>query len=305
MAKPAARIIFLEVLLALGCAGILARSFLVQVVQHDVWQKKLKQQREGDDSIPARRGQIYDRNGELLATSQEQYRVTIALNEVRDTAALAATVEHALGVPRTRVASEFQNEYPYFNGPFTAEEVRKLGSVHGVYLKVLYQRVYPMQSVADRMLGRLDEGGVRGIEGIEKSLDTLLRGRSGMQHYVLDAKGIRLAAPGPPVLEPVAGHDVFLTIDNGLQGVAEGVLRDAVIEDGARGGDLVILDVRSGEFLAVASVRTDSVTHKLKSTSSALVEPNEPGSTSNCSPWLHSFARAPTPRPWMAKADTG
>ena len=52
------------------------------------------------------------------------------------------------------------------------------------------------------------------------------------------------------------------------------------IEAGARGGDLVILDVRSGELLAVASLRTDSVTHKLKSTSSALVEPNEPGSTS-------------------------
>jgi len=97
MAKPAARIIFLEVLLALGGAGIMARSFLLQVVQHDIWQKKLKEQREGDHAIPARRGQIYDRNGELLATSQEQYHVTIALNEVRDTAALAATVEHALG----------------------------------------------------------------------------------------------------------------------------------------------------------------------------------------------------------------
>ncbi|HEY8061986.1 MAG TPA: penicillin-binding transpeptidase domain-containing protein [Gemmatimonadales bacterium] len=280
MAKPAARIIFLEVLLALGGAGILARSFLLQVVQHDVWEKKLKQQREGDDAIPARRGQIYDRNGELLATSQEQYHVTIALNEVRDTAALAATVEHALGVPHARVAAEFQNDYPYFNGPFTAEQVRQLDSARGVYLKVLYQRVYPVQSVADHILGRLDDGGVRGIEGIEKSLDTLLRGRPGREHYVLDAKGTRLAAPGPPLLEPVAGHDVFLTIDNGLQGVAEGVLRDAVIDDDARGGDLVILDVRSGEFLAVASVRIDSVTHKLKSTSSALVEPNEPGSTS-------------------------
>jgi cell division protein FtsI (penicillin-binding protein 3) len=134
--------------------------------------------------------------------------------------------------------------------------------------------------VADRILGRLDEDGAKGIEGIEKSLDTLLRGRPGREHDVLDAKGTRLPAPGPALLEPVAGHDVFLTIDNGLQGVAEGVLRDSVVHAGARGGDLVILDVRSGELLAVASLRTDSVTHKLKSTSSALVEPNEPGSTS-------------------------
>ena len=280
MAKPAARIIFLEVLLALGGAGILARSFLLQVVQHDVWQKRLKLEREADAAIPARRGQIYDRNGDLLATSQEHYHVSIALNEVRDTAALAVRVERSLDLPHSRVTDEFRKEYPYFNGPFSAEQVRKLGSVHGVYLKVLYQRVYPMQSVADRILGRLDEDGAKGIEGIEKSLDTLLQGRPGWEHYVKDAKGTPLAAPGPPLLEPVAGHDVFLTIDNGLQGVVEGVLRDAVVNAGARGGDLVILDVRSGELLAVASVRTDSVTHKLKSTSSALVEPNEPGSTS-------------------------
>ena len=280
MAKPAARIIFLEVLLALGGAGILARSFFLQVVQHDVWQKKLRQQREADDAIPARRGQIYDRNGDLLASSQEQYHVTIALNEVRDTAALAVRIEHSLDVPRSRVADEFRKDYPYFNGPFTAEQVRKLGSVRGVHLQVLYQRVYPVQSVADRILGRLDEAGAKGIEGVEKSLDTLLQGRPGREHYFLDAKGTRLVAPGPPLIEPVAGHDVFLTIDNGLQGVAEGVLRDAVVNAGARGGDLVILDVRSGELLAVASVRTDSVTHKLQSTSSALVEPNEPGSTS-------------------------
>jgi cell division protein FtsI (penicillin-binding protein 3) len=280
VAKPAARIILLEVLLALGGAGILARSFLLQVVQHDVWQKKLRQQRETDDAIPARRGQIYDRNGDLLASSQEQYHITIALNEVRDTAALVARIERSLEVPRSRVAEEFRKDYPYFNGPFSAEQVRTLGSVRGVHLTVLYQRVYPVQSVADRILGRLDESGTKGIEGVEKSLDTLLQGRPGREHYFIDAKGTRLAAPGPPLLEPVAGHDVFLAIDNGLQGVAEGVLRDAVVNDGARGGDLVILDVRSGELLAVASVRMDSLTHKLKSTSSALVEPNEPGSTS-------------------------
>jgi cell division protein FtsI (penicillin-binding protein 3) len=280
MAKPAARIVFLEVLLALGGAGILARSFVLQVVQHDVWQKKLKQRREEDDAIPARRGRIYDRNGDLLASSQEQYRLTVALNEVRDTTALAANIERSLRLPRTRVANEFRNDYPYFNGPFTAEQVRKLASVRGVHLEVLYQRVYPMQSVADRILGRLDDGGVKGIEGMEKALDTLLQGRPGEEHYVLDAKGTRLAAPGPPLLEPVAGHDVFLTIDKGLQAVVEGVLRDAVVNSGARGGDIVVLDVRSGEMLAVASVRTDSVTNKLKSTPSALVEPNQPGSTS-------------------------
>lgn len=280
MAKPAARIIFLEAVLALGGAGILGRSFVLQVVQHDVWQAKLRQARETDDTIRARRGRIYDRNGYLLAASYEQYRITVALNEVPDTGALAANLERSLGLPRSKIDNAFRKDYPYFNGPFTAEQVTTLRRAPGVHLKVLYQRVYPMQGLADRILGRLDDQGAKGIEGLEKALDTLLQGRPGREHFVLDAKGNRLPAPGPPLLMPVAGYDVYLTIDRDLQGVAEAALRDAVASAGARGGDIVILDVRTGEMLAVASVRTDSVTNKLTSTSSALVEPNEPGSTS-------------------------
>lgn len=280
MAKPAARIVFLEVVLALGGVGILARSVLLQVVQHATWQAKLRERREVDDTILARRGQIFDRNGDLLASSQEQYHLTVALNEVRDTAKLASDIERRLGVPRARVASEFRQGYPYFYGPFTADEVRPLRSTHGTYFPVVYRRVYPMQSVADHILGRLDPAGTHGVEGIEKALDGLLQGRPGREHFLIDSRGTRLESPGPPLVEPVPGHDVYLTIDRGLQAVSEGVLRDAIAESGARGGDLVIEDVRSGELLAVASFRTDSVTGKLMSTSSALVEPNQPGSTS-------------------------
>ena len=280
MAKPATRIVFLQAILALAGAGILVRSFVVQVVQHNLWAAKLRQKRETDKSIPARRGSIYDRNGHLLASNQEQYRITIALNEVRDTAALVANLERSLGLPKTRVANEFRDDYPYFNGPYTAAQVTTLRAVRGVHLDVLYQRVYPMQSLADRILGRVDDNGAKGIEGMEKALDTLLQGRPGMEHDLLDAKGNLLRSPGAPLLRPVAGRDVYLTIDDDLQGVAEGALRNAVANNNARGGDIVIVDVRSGEILAIASVRTDSNTHRLASTSSALVEPNEPGSTS-------------------------
>ena len=280
MAKPAARIIFLEAMLALGGAAIVARSFVVQVVQHGVWQAKLRQWREMDGEIPAQRGRIFDRNGDLLAESQEQYHISISLNEVQDTAALASEVQRRLGVSPSRVNAEFRADYPYFNGPYSAEQVRTLRAMPGVNLEPLYHRVYPMQTLADRILGRLDDKGESGIEGVERALDTLLRGKPGRQHFVLDNRGNRLPAPGPPLQAAVPGHDVYLTLDRGLQGVAEGALREEVARSAAHGGDVVILDVHSGELLAVASLRTDSVSHRIVSTSSALVEPNEPGSTS-------------------------
>ncbi len=280
MAKPAARIAVLEVVLAAGLVLILARSFQVQVVQHRIWAARVKERRTRIRPIPARRGRIYDRRGRLLAASEEQYRVSIALNEVRDTAALMAELPRALGVSRARVAREFTQDYPYFYGPFSTEEVESIRAAHGVHLTVLYNRVYPMQSLATRILGRLDPDGSHGIEGVEKMLDTLLQGHPGEEEFLVDGLGRPLPLPGPALSPPVPGRDVYLTLDADMQGIAEGALRNAVDAAQAQGGDIVLLDVTSGELLAVASLRRDSVTHALAPTASALVEPNEPGSTS-------------------------
>ena len=182
----------------------------LQVVQHDVWQKKLKQEREADDSRSRRAaGRSTTATANCSPRARSSTTSRIALNEVRDTAALRGERSSARSTFRTRGSRTSSGTTIRTSMGRSAPS--RCGSwvpLHGVYLKVLYQRVYPMQSVADRILGRLDEDGAEGIEGIEKSLDTLLRGRPGMEHYVLDAKGTRLAAPGPPLLEPVAGHDV-------------------------------------------------------------------------------------------------
>lgn len=280
MAKPAARIVFLEAVLLAAGTAVLARSFWLQVVHHQVWVDKAANRRERDGELRARRGRIYDRNGEPLAVSQEQYRLQVSLNQVRDTAKLAAQLVALLGLAKAKVAEKFRDDFPFFYGPFGAEQVEKLRGVHGVDLKVLYNREYPMQSLADRILGRLNEPGDSGIEGMEKALDTLLQGQPGRRHYLVDAKGTKLPAPGPPLLEPVAGQDAKLTLDNNLQGIAEGALRYGVEVNSALGGDIVIIDVHTGELLAVASLRFDTATRKAVSTSSAIVEPNEPGSTS-------------------------
>jgi cell division protein FtsI (penicillin-binding protein 3) len=282
MAKLAARIIFLEAVLLVAAGAVLARSFWLQVVHHKAWIDKAANRREQDRDLLARRGRIYDRNGQPLAVSQEQYHIQVSLNQVKDTAALQAKLIAIRGIPQAKVTDQFRDDFPYFYGPFRAEEVQPLRGVNGVHLEVLYNRVYPMQSLADRILGRLNETRDAGIEGMEKALDTLLRGEPGRMHYFRDARGKLIPAPGPALAEPVAGHDVQLTLDNDLQGIAEGALRDGIKVNDAFGGDIVVIDVHTGELLAVASIRTDTTAHPhaLVSTSSAIVEPNEPGSTS-------------------------
>lgn len=280
MAKPAARIVLLEAVLLLAGGAVLARSFWLQVVHHKVWVEKKARVRGRDEVLPARRGRIYDRNGAPLAVSREQYHISIALDQVKDTNALQAMLVSQLDVPRAKAVELLRNEYPYLNGPYGAERVANLRKIKGVHLEPIYNREYPMQSLGDRILGRLNERGDSGIEGMEKALDTLLQGKPGLQHVLVDAKSHRIPLPGPPIAEPVAGRDVLLTLDKDLQGIAEGALLHAIEFNKALGGDVVIIDVHTGELLAVASRRRLPGGDKTVSTSSAIVEPNEPGSTS-------------------------
>lgn len=280
MAKPAARIVFLEAVLLLGGAVVVGRSFWLQVVHHKTWALKAASSRETDRDMPARRGRLYDRNGQPLAVSHEQYRVKISLNRVRDTTALRALVLNLPKLSRARVDEQFAKPYPNFQGPFGAEDIEPIRGVRGVRLERLYSRQYPMKSLADRILGRLARDSVVGIEGLERVLDTLLQGQAGREHFLLDSKGNLLPAPGATVVDPVAGHDVTLTIDADMQGIAEGALDQAVKDNKARGGDVVVVDVHTGEIYAIASLRRDTIGGSMVSTTSAIVEPFSPGSTS-------------------------
>ena len=305
MAKPAARIIFLQAVLGVAAAGILVRSFIVQVVQHNVWHAKLAQRRLTDQPIRARRGRIYDRNGNSLAVSAEQYRVQVALNELRDTAALQARLPAMLGLPAAKVDAEFRRKYPWFNGPFTAEQVESIRGVRGVHLTVLYDRVYPMHTLADRVLGGLDDDGA-GLEGMERTLDTLLQGRPGKEHFLRDGKGTLLPAPGAPLISPVAGHDVYLTIDSDLQGIAEDALRRAIVSNAAMGGEVVIMDIASGELLAIASVHRDSVPISWHRRRLRWWSRTSRGRRRSCSPWRRcSSVAARTRCRSTAKAASG
>jgi len=281
MAKPAARIVFLEAVLTVAGAAVVARGFWLQVVHHRVWVAKAGDRREQDHVLSAQRGTIRDRNGEPLAVSEEQYRLQVSLDQVKDTAALRSMIVQRLKIPGARVDQAFARDYPYFQGPFTADQVGSLRVVHGVHLEPVYRRVYPVPGLASRILGHLGgDSDAVGVEGIEKAMDSVLQGRAGMAHYLVDARGIRLPAPGPPIVEPQPGRDVELTIDADLQAIAEGALRRAIMEHRAHGGEVVIMDVHTGELYAVASLAIDSSTGALVPTASALLAANEPGSTS-------------------------
>jgi cell division protein FtsI (penicillin-binding protein 3) len=279
MAKPATRLAFLRFVLALGALVVVGRAFAVQVVQHDAWAARATERDLRLRDVPARRGGIYDRRGVTLAATYEAYHVKIAVNELADVAEMRRLITRALGVPAATVARQFRGPYPYFDGPFDAAQVEPIRGRTGVHLEPLLAREYPMGLLARPLIGRIDRENGHGIEGIELGFDSLLTGEPGKERYWRDRNGREVEIPGATVVEPRPGLDVLLTIDHELQGIAEGALRGAVEQFEALGGDVVILDAKSGEVLALASLRTPPGGGVPEAGIAALLAPQEPGST--------------------------
>ena len=272
MAKLAVRMQVVEFGVFVALALLVGRAAQVQIVQGRRWAEEAKAQRTERIVLPARRGTLYDRHGTPLAVTQETYRVGIAPNELRDPAADGALITRRLGLPSRSWQDASRKRYAYFAGPYSALEVQPLRAVRGVHLEAVLNRFYPDPGVARATIGRLGDDG-RGGSGLEKTLDTLLAGRSGAAVVLKDRAGREYESPARVIAAPVSGMDVVLTLDAELQEIAQRALDDALHRMDADGGDVVMLDPTSGEVLALASR-----TREGSARPSAFTDTFEPGS---------------------------
>ena len=272
MAKPAVRLQALQIAITAGLIGVVLRAGQVQVLQGKRYAEEERAQRTVNLTLDARRGGIYDRNGAAIALTQETYHVGIAPNELRDPARDAVVIARALHQPGGAVLDQLRKRYVYYAGPYSAVEVQRIRPLRGVHLEPVLNRFYPSVDFARAVVGRVGTDG-QGASGLERSLDSLLAGKPGAAVVLKDRAGREYESPARLIAAPVAGADVVLTLDAELQEIAERALREAVHETDAAGGDVVVLDPKTGELLAVASLRKDG-----SSPPSAFTDTYEPGS---------------------------
>lgn len=256
-------------------AGVMVgRSIEVQVVEGEAWARDALRQHRMTRAVPAPRGRILDRNGGELAVSHWRAQVGIAPNEILDRDQVEGALTANLGIPsRTarRVSGETRS-WHVVPGRYSMTQVAALRGVRGVHVEGELRRLYPREGVARGLLGVVLDG--VGREGIEQSMDSVLAGQSGREVVARDHRGREIPGQVVTVQPPVAGRDVVLTIDQDLQAIAEEMLANALESTGARGGDLVITDPRTGEIFAMTSVVNGS-----NSSLSAVHTTYEPGST--------------------------
>jgi cell division protein FtsI (penicillin-binding protein 3) len=261
--------------LAVFALAILVKAVQVQVINGRDWRKRAERQQVMEQTVPAPRGEIFDATHRALAQSREMVRLEIAPREVTQPAALRRALMR-LGVDGALIARAVDTSSKYLTVPnvFPATDAAPAMDLRGVHSFAAVSRVYVASRGAQGILGHVDADN-KPVDGLELSLDTILRGVPGAASIIRDSRGKVRESPTSPGTPPVKGSSVVLTINEDLQEIAETALADAVSRMGAEGGDIVILNPHTGEILALASWRPDP----RQTAATVLTEPFEPGST--------------------------
>jgi cell division protein FtsI (penicillin-binding protein 3) len=243
--------------MVLAFTAIFVRLAFLQVGQEAADLRELAQeQRLRTIVLPASRGRILDRDGASLALSTPAFDVYADPRYVTDVWTTASRVAPLLGrgIPDVVEALETPTTFVYLGRqvePEVAERIRAM-DLAGIGFLETTKRSYPAGAVAAQVVGFVGLDG-EGLAGLELEYQSVLAGTPGERTIELDPHGQPIAGGIDVRRPPVAGSSVVTTIDRELQFQAQVALEETVEAEAARGGTIVVMDVRTGEIYAMAS----------------------------------------------------
>jgi cell division protein FtsI (penicillin-binding protein 3) len=284
---PVWRSKFIVAAIATGFVALAGRAAWVQVFANDFFQKQGQVRFARTLELPANRGRILDRNGLLLATSVPAPSIWALPEDVERDPAKLAKLARLLEMTSAELDKKLEDEDKTFVwlkrqvDEAVAQQVTAL-DIKGIYQRKEYKRQYPEGEAAAHVVGFTNVED-RGQEGIELAFNGELAGRAGSRRVIKDRLGRIVEDVGEQVA-PVDGRDLQLSIDSKVQFFAYQKLRDAVLENKAKAGSVVVLDVASGEVLALANYPSYAPSRRQNLTGAqlrnrALTDTFEPGST--------------------------
>jgi cell division protein FtsI (penicillin-binding protein 3) len=241
---------------------LVGRLFFIQVVQGGRWEKQADQQQwTRREVVPALRGRILDRTGRPLAQTENAPTVAIDPAGIPDRATAAKLLREEMGISPAEFDSIVEHgsrHFAYVRRQFAdraaVERLKarvKAAGLPGFIFEEEPQRVHPQGCVAAHLLGFTDRDG-KGIDGIEKEFDAKLGGRPGSRIVLRDARSQEILTAGEPLLPPVDGEDVTLTIDATVQSFCEAAAQQSFDNFRPTGTVAAVVDVKTGEILGLA-----------------------------------------------------
>jgi stage V sporulation protein D (sporulation-specific penicillin-binding protein) len=249
------RVYIIGAVFVLATLALWVRLFQIQILSHSHYKIIAQDQSRSRHNIPAVRGAIYDRHGIPLALSVRSYSLCLHPGEVKDRKAVISTLSKAAGISRGEITKKLRSDKQFVyvrRKCFPAEEdLKALASLEGVGVQREADRVYPHGGVGGKLIGFVGYDN-KGMAGIETAFDAELSGIPGLEEILMNGEYRSSGYVRYQMKAPRNGNDIYTTLDATIQEIAEFELGRAIHENGAKAGCLIVMDISSGEILALA-----------------------------------------------------
>ncbi len=244
-----------------GSFLFIQKVYSLQFIESDHFQDQALSYRERVEVLEAKRGTIYDKHFNVLASSIQSYNVAIRPNEINDLD-LIKVLSPILGIDENKILNEIKENSRFFylkrNVDFETGQKIKSWNYKGVHLEQSNKRNVYDESTSN-LIGLVDPDG-NGIEGLELYFDNFLQGENGELRYESAPNGAVIPQGEIKTIQPKHGEDLVLAIDSELQYLTENLCNDALVDTGAFKCSVVFANSLTGEVLI--SSETSSLDNK-------------------------------------------
>ncbi len=229
----------------------------LMVIKADHYAKKAKEVQQRERAIKAERGKIYDRNGILIAANKPVSTISVIHNQIKDKETVIRNLSVLLDIDeekvRKRVEKKSSREKIKSNVEKNiSDQIRKL-NMAGVMVDEDYKRYYPYGSLASKVIG-FAGGDNQGILGLEATYDSMLAGQDGSILTSTNARGIEIEGAVENRIEPVAGNDLYCSLDVNLQKFAQQEADKVMKAKKAKNVRIIMMNPQDGQIYAMVNL---------------------------------------------------
>lgn len=251
------RILFAFAVMCLMAVALTGRLTYLMLARADYYGEKAKEVQQRERNIKAERGKILDRNGEVIAGNKPVSTISVIHNQVRDPEKVIAVLSELLDIKerkvRARVEKKSSREKIKSNvEKDISDKIREM-DLAGVVVDEDYKRYYPYGELASKVIG-FAGGDNQGILGLEVSYDKYLAGQDGKILTTTNARGIEIDGKSEERIEPVAGANLYCSLDVNLQRYAQQAAGRVMKAKQAKSVRIIMMNPQDGEIYAMVNV---------------------------------------------------